>query len=99
MNHAVNRVALGFLLVIALLIGFHAHSEQNNPSRIAFSTYLGGKGDDHANVVRADSAGNVFIGGYTEYWDNFPTLNAIQDHRQGAYSGIVAKFSGDGVLQ
>ena len=68
-------------------------------SQIAFSTYLGGKGDDRANSIRVDSAGNVYIGGYTQYWDDFPTLNAIQDKRRGDRSGIVAKFSHDGELQ
>ena len=88
-----------FRVAIFLLITFDAYSGENNASEIVFSTYLGGKGDDHANIVRADGAGNVFIGGFTEYWDNFPTLNAIQNSRQGAYSGIVAKFSGGGLLQ
>ncbi|HVO65185.1 MAG TPA: SBBP repeat-containing protein [Syntrophales bacterium] len=68
-------------------------------SQIAFSTYLGGKGDDRANSIRVDSAGNIYIGGYTQYWDDFPTLNAIQDKRRGDRSGIVAKFSHDGDLQ
>jgi uncharacterized protein len=77
----------------------HLVSAKHPRSQIAFSTYLGGKGDDRANSIRVDSKGNVYIGGFTQYWDDFPTLNAIQDKRQGDYSGIVAKFSPDGTLQ
>lgn len=69
-------------------------------SEIAFSTYLGGKGDDLATIIRVDNAGGIYIGGYTQHWVNsFPTLNAVQDNHQGSYSGIVAKFAPDGALQ
>jgi uncharacterized protein len=68
-------------------------------SKIVFSTYLGGKGDDRANSISVDNAGNMYIGGFTQYGNDFPTLNAIQDKQRGVYSGIVAKFSHDGKLQ
>jgi uncharacterized protein len=77
----------------------HSISTRQYSSQIVFSTYLGGKGDDRANGIRVDNAGNMYIGGFTQYWDDFPTLNAIQDKRRGDYSGIVAKFSHDGKLQ
>lgn len=68
-------------------------------SQIVLSTYLGGKGDDRAKGIKVDRHGNIYIGGFTQYWDDFPTLNAIQDKRQGVYSGIVAKYSRDGMLE
>jgi len=46
-------------------------------SRLLFSTYLGGPGDDIAWHMALDSAGNVYLGGGTRS-SNFPTLNPIQ---------------------
>lgn len=67
-------------------------------SLLVFSTYLGGKSNDRATRIRVDSAGNSYIGGFTEAWDDFPALNATQQKRGGRKSGIVAKFSSSGSL-
>lgn len=75
-----------------------AHATSQPRSQIIFSTYLGGKGDDRANKIRVDRAGNTYIGGSTEAWDDFPVLNAIQNKRKGSKGGIVAKFSREGSL-
>ena len=50
-----------------------------NPTGTAFlySTYLGGRGEDHATKVRVDSAGAAYLTGYTNSSD-FPTRSAFQ---------------------
>ncbi len=67
-------------------------------SLLVFSTYLGGKSDDRATRIRVDLAGNSYIGGFTDAWDDFPVLNASQPKRGGRKGGIVAKFSSSGSL-
>jgi uncharacterized protein len=67
-------------------------------SLLVFSTYLGGRGDDRVARIRVDMAGNSYIGGSTEAWDDFPVLNAGQPKRGGRKDGVVAKFSANGLL-
>lgn len=67
-------------------------------SLLVFSTYLGGRSNDRATRIRVDASGNSYIGGSTEYWDDFPILNATQPKRGGHKGGIVAKFSSSGLL-
>lgn len=45
---------------------------------LVYSTYVGGGSIDQANALAVDTAGNVFITGFTDSFD-FPTLNAFQD--------------------
>jgi hypothetical protein len=59
---------------------------------LAFSTYLGGSGDDEAGAIVLDSRGNVYIDGLTTSTD-FPLLNALQPAFGGGYSdAFVAKI-------
>ncbi len=44
---------------------------------LVFSTYFGGDATDQASAVALDSAGNVYITGYTQS-SNFPTLDPFQ---------------------
>ncbi|MEP7286859.1 MAG: SBBP repeat-containing protein, partial [Chloroflexota bacterium] len=44
---------------------------------LAYSTYLGGSGNDYGNGIAVDGSGSVYIVGYT-YSTNFPTANAFQ---------------------
>jgi len=46
-------------------------------SALVFSTYLGGSGSEEAFGVAADSAGAIYVTGYTGSTD-FPTANAFQ---------------------
>jgi hypothetical protein len=59
------------------------------------STFLGGSGNDGANSITIDSAGNVYVAGGTDSPD-FPTTPSAYDriHNDGRYGGdaFVSKF-------
>jgi hypothetical protein len=62
---------------------------------LAFFTYLGGTGLDHANSVCLGISGAIFVGGYT--WSiDFPTLLAFQAKSGGGQDGFLSKISPDG---
>jgi hypothetical protein len=50
--------------------------------RLAWSTYLGGKGDDRGRSLAVDPAGNVYVTGRTGSTD-FPTASAFQARSGG----------------
>ncbi|MFX0092328.1 MAG: SBBP repeat-containing protein, partial [Candidatus Hodarchaeota archaeon] len=64
---------------------------------VLFSTYLGGSANDIAWALDIDLDGNVVIVGYTSSND-FPTLNAYQEHFGGTRDAFIAKFRADGQL-
>ena len=67
-------------------------------SSLAYSTFLGGLGDDAASSVAIDSAGNAYLTGTTSSVD-FPLNNAAQSTPGGTApfdDSFVAKFSADG---
>ncbi len=59
---------------------------------LAFSTYLGGSGDEiqHGGVA-VDPAGNLYVSGTTESTD-FPTLNPFQPTNHGNFDAFVVKI-------
>jgi hypothetical protein len=59
---------------------------------LVYSTYLGGSGSDQANGVRVDSAGNVYIAGFTGSTD-FPTANALQAANGGFQDAFITKIN------
>jgi uncharacterized protein (TIGR03437 family) len=67
--------------------------------KVVWATYLGGTSEDWATGIALDSAGNVWIAGYTES-PAFPLVNPIQSWlttAPGAYAyAFVSKFSPDG---
>jgi hypothetical protein len=66
---------------------------------IAFSTYLGGSGNDLATSVALDGSGNVYIAGST-FSTNFPTSGGYQSScascGAGTADAFLAKLSADG---
>jgi len=59
---------------------------------LAFSTYLGGSGDDAAYAIAADAAGNAYVTGYTQSSD-FPAAQALQNGAGGGADAFVAKLN------
>ncbi len=67
---------------------------------LGFSTYIGGSGFDQPYSVALDPAGAVYVAGVTGSAD-YPTANAYQPVKAGAYDAFVTKFhapSGTGPL-
>jgi len=62
------------------------------PNKVTYATYLGGTGVDENYGVATDTAGNIFVTGYTESTD-FPTLNGFGSQLGGASDGFVAKIA------
>jgi hypothetical protein len=63
--------------------------------QLRFSTYWGGSGSDFAQALALDSAGNVFMAGYTNSSD-FPVENAVQSTFGGVQDAFVTQFSDGG---
>jgi hypothetical protein len=65
-------------------------------STLAYSTYVGGTGEEQCYSVAVDSAGNAYITGETTSTD-FPTKNPIQPTYGGGFNdAFVTKIAGGG---
>lgn len=64
---------------------------------IVYTTYLGGSGLDEGRGVAVDSAGYLWVAGYTESND-FPTRAAADSALGGSSDGFVARLAPDGSL-
>jgi len=62
---------------------------------LLYSTYLGGSSDEVGQGIAVDSAGSVYLTGYTGSPD-FPTVNPIQATNHGIHDAFVTKISPDG---
>jgi len=62
---------------------------------VDYSTIYGGGSRDFGNGVAADSAGNAYIAGRTDYYsdDSFPIKSAFQPQNGGFADAFVAKIS------
>ena len=62
---------------------------------IVYATYLGGTGDDRANGIAVDSAGYVYVTGYTRSHD-FPVATPFRGFLAGTQNAFVTKLSPSG---
>ncbi len=69
----------------------------NSNGTYAFSTFVGGGGDEHAGGIALDASGNAYVAGGT-YSTNFPLVGAIQTSNRGAQDAFVAKISSGGAM-
>lgn len=64
-----------------------------NGNSLLYSSYLGGNTSDSGYGISVDSAGCIYITGYTDS-NNFPTLNAFQStFGGGSYDAFVTKIN------
>src|SRR5438552_2041239 len=67
------------------------------PSSLAFSTYLGGPGDDQGTAIAVDAAGNVYAtGGFSGTVDFDPGPGVFNLTSAGGYDAFVSKLDGAG---
>src|SRR5215472_4456344 len=64
-------------------------------NRLAYSTYLGGNGDDNGAEIVADSDGNAYVSGETSSTE-FPTVSPFQAGNAGSYDIFVTKLNAIG---
>lgn len=62
---------------------------------LSYSTYLGGGGDEQANLVAVDSAGNAYVTGRTASAD-FPTTSGADSSLGGTQDAFVTKLNATG---
>ena len=63
---------------------------------IAYSTFLGGSGTEHAGGIAVDAAGNAYVAGGT-YSTDFPvTSSAFQRNNAGGQDAFVTKLNSTG---
>jgi hypothetical protein len=62
---------------------------------IAYSTYLGGNGDDLAYDIAVDTSGNAYVAGSTSS-ANFPVVNSLQAALKGTQDAFIAKLDAAG---
>src|SRR5262249_11729463 len=67
----------------------------NPDGSLAFSTFLGGSGEDGASAVTLDAEGHVFVAGGTASVDS-PVLEPAQPIHGGGGDAFVAKIAADG---
>ncbi len=64
-------------------------------SALEYSTYLGGSGNDSANAIAVDGAGNAHVAGDTAS-TNFPVLNAWRSSAGGGQDAFAARLNAAG---
>jgi Beta-propeller repeat/Cep192 domain 4/HYDIN/CFA65/VesB-like, Ig-like domain len=72
---------------------YNAFVTKLNPAgnTAAYSTYLGGSGEDHGAAIAVDAAGDAFVTGYT-ISTNFPTKVPLQSSLAGGTCGTTPCF-------
>ena len=62
---------------------------------LSYSTEVGGSRIDAATALAVDSAGSMYVAGWTESTD-FPAAHAVQSYSRGSVDAFVVKLSSDG---
>src|SRR6266545_4774477 len=65
-------------------------------SSLAYSTYLGGNGDDYGNGITVDGAGNAYITGETWSTNFITTTDAFQSSLHSPFDAFITEISGGG---
>ncbi len=65
----------------------------NNLTRLLFSTYIGGTGEDAAYAMNIDASGYIFVAGETESSDYPITAGAYDRSFNGDDDAFISKFS------
>ena len=65
-------------------------------SALAYSTALGGAGDDRASGIAVDPQGRAHVTGVTDDWQFPVTADAFDTTYNGGFDVVVARFSADG---
>lgn len=87
MDRILLRLAVGGVLLSGSLLQAQLST--------SVSTYLGGSRSDTVTALAVDSAGLIYIAGWTES-TNLPAVNARQATSKGGVDAFVAKLSADG---
>jgi hypothetical protein len=70
-------------------------TQLTSSGQLAFSTFLGGAGNEHAGGIAVDGSDNVYVAGGT-YSTNFPLVAPIQGVNGGGQDAFVTKFAARG---
>ncbi|MFM2375507.1 MAG: hypothetical protein RLZZ165_604, partial [Bacteroidota bacterium] len=65
-------------------------------TQLAWSTFLGGTGNDAGYSVKIDAAGNPYVAGGTESPDFPTTVGVISEAYHGAIDGFITRFNPTG---
>jgi hypothetical protein len=63
---------------------------------LVYSTYIGGRGDDHGNAIAVDGSGNAYVTGFTSSTDYDVTPGAFQTTNGGIRDVFVTKLNATG---
>ena len=76
--------------------GFDAFVTKLTPAgTLAYSTFLGGNGNEHVGGIAVDTTGQVFLAGGT-YSTNYPVLFAVQANNGGGQDAFVTRLNNTG---
>ncbi|MBI4473494.1 MAG: SBBP repeat-containing protein [Acidobacteria bacterium] len=80
-----------------LLGSFDAFITKFNPDgqSLAFSTLLGGLGNESGVGIAQDGDGNIYVTGFSDSFE-LPIVNAVQQFSNGGRDVYIIKLSGDG---
>lgn len=64
--------------------------------QIQWSTYFGGDGNEYGRKLGCDTAGNIYLGGYTSSTSGIASTSAFQSSFGGVNDAFLAKFNTNG---